>query len=145
VTTDVLEVTVHMAAQPDTIFPFFTDPVRYAQWMGTDVELEAKPGGLYRVRMREGVEVSGAFEEVEPPHRLVFTWGWDGDPAVPPGSTRVEVTLTAESGGTRVTLRHHGLPTAEQVEHHTMGWEMYLGRLNLVLQGADPGSDPNSG
>ena len=74
-TPEVLEVIVHMSAQPDTIFPFFTDPVRYAQWMGTDVELEAKPGGLYRVRMREGVEVSGAFEEVQPPHRLVLPGG----------------------------------------------------------------------
>lgn len=128
----------------ETRFPFFTDPVRYAQWMGSDVELEAKPGGLYRVRMRDGVEALGTFQEVDPPHRLVFTWGWVNEAAVPPGSTRVEVSFAAEDGGTRVTLRHHGLPTNDQRDHHRMGWEMYLGRLSLVLQGDGPGPDPNS-
>ena len=32
--SDILEVTVHIAAQPETVFPYFTDPDRYVQWMG---------------------------------------------------------------------------------------------------------------
>ena len=30
----VVEVSVHIAAQPETVFPYFTDPGRYVQWMG---------------------------------------------------------------------------------------------------------------
>jgi uncharacterized protein YndB with AHSA1/START domain len=30
---------------------------------------------------------SGEYREVDPPHRLVFSWGWENDPEVPPGST----------------------------------------------------------
>ena len=30
----VVEVSVHIAASPETVFPYFTDPSRYVQWMG---------------------------------------------------------------------------------------------------------------
>ena len=140
----VVEVSVHVAAQPETVFPYFTDPGRYVQWMGADATLEPVPGDRYRVRMRDGVEASGEFVEVNPPHRVVFTWGWTQDQAVPHGTTRVVVTLHPENGGTRVVLRHHDLPGQEQRSHHRKGWELYLGRLGQRIRGGDPGPDPNA-
>ena len=140
---EVLEVSVHIAALPETEFPYFTDPARYVLWMGAQAELEPRPGGVYRVTMRDGVQASGEFLEVDPPRRLVFSWGWNHDHAVSPGSTRVEVTLAEEDGGTRVVLRHAGLPDTDQRSHHRGGWEIYLGRLVLSATGQDPGSDPN--
>lgn len=139
-----LEVSIHIDAQPETVFPYFTDPARYVQWMGSEADLEPVPGGTYRVRMRDGVETVGQFLEVDPPRRLVFTWGWTQGPAVPPGSTRVEITLEPEADGTRVVLRHHDLPDDEQRQHHTTGWAMYFARLALLITGADPGPDPNA-
>lgn len=141
---DVLEVSVHIAAEPETVFPYFTDPVRYVQWMGEHATLEPEPGGVYRVSMRDGVEVLGEFVEVDPPRRLVFTWGWTQDQAVAPGTTRVVVTFTAEDGGTRVVLRHHDLPSDAHRSHHGQGWEMYLARLGVRVGGGDPGPDPNA-
>jgi uncharacterized protein YndB with AHSA1/START domain len=140
----VLVVSVHIAAAPETVFPYFTDPVRYVRWMGSEATLDPVPGGTYCVNMRDGVQVAGEFVEVDPPHRLVFTWGWANDTAVPAGSTRVVVTLEAEDGGTRVVLRHHDLPNDEQRSHHRLGWEMYLGRLAISVLGGDPGPDPNA-
>jgi uncharacterized protein YndB with AHSA1/START domain len=141
---EVLEVSLHIAARPETVFPYFTDPDRYVQWMGTSATLDAVPGGVYRVGMRDGVEATGEFVEVDPPHRVVFTWGWTDQFAVAPGSTRVVVTLTAEDGGTRVVLRHHGLPTEELRQHHRTGWEAYLSRLAVRAVGGEPGPDPNA-
>ena len=140
----VVEISVHIAALPETVFGYFTDPGRYVQWMGTDARLEPVPGGCYRVLMRNGVEASGEFVEVDPPRRLVFTWGWTHDPAVPPGATRVIVTLEPENGGTRVVLRHHGLPDDGQRAHHRKGWELYLGRLGQRIRGSDPCPDPST-
>ena len=140
----VVEVSVHIAAEPETVFPYFTDPGRYVQWMGTGAALEAVPGGCYRVLMRDGVEAAGEFIEVDPPRRLVFTWGWTHDAAVSPGTTCVVITLRAEAGGTVVVLRHYGLPGDDQREHHRKGWLLYLGRLDLRVQGGDPGPDPNA-
>jgi uncharacterized protein YndB with AHSA1/START domain len=142
---EVLEVSVHIAARPETVFPYFTDPDRYVLWMGGEARLEPVPGGAYRVRMRDGVEAAGEFVEVDPPRRLVFTWGWTHGPAVPPGTTRVEVTLQAEDGGTRVVLRHHDLPDDAARGQHRTGWEMYLSRLAARVGGGDPGADPNAG
>src|SRR4051794_21421894 len=99
--TEPLEVRVHIEARPETVFAHFTDPVRYVAWMGVEANLESVPGGVYHVRMRDGVEASGEFVEIEAPRRIVFTWGWVGDDVVGPGSTRVEVTLSPDgSGGT---------------------------------------------
>jgi uncharacterized protein YndB with AHSA1/START domain len=139
----VVEVSVHIAAPPETVFPFFTDPDRYVQWMGNRATLEPTPGGAYRVGMRDGVEAVGEFVEVDPPRRLVFTWGWTDNFPVPPGSTRVEVVLSEVAGGTHVLLRHSGLPDEAQAEHHRGGWEAYLGRLAVRAAGGDPGPDPN--
>jgi uncharacterized protein YndB with AHSA1/START domain len=141
---DVLEVTVHIAASPETVFPYFTDPNRYVLWMGERAVLEPVPGGPYRVRMRNGIEAAGEFVEIDPPKRIVFTWGWTEDQSVPPGSTQVVITLEEEDGGTRVVLRHHGLPTDDQRDHHRAGWQMYLDRLGIRVTGGDPGPDPHA-
>jgi uncharacterized protein YndB with AHSA1/START domain len=141
---EILEVSLHIAARPETVFPYFTDPERYVQWMGTSAMLEAVPGGVYRVGMRDGVEAVGEFVEVVPPHRVVFTWGWTDQFAVAPGSTRVVVTLAEEDGGTRVVLRHYDLPTEELRAHHRGGWDTYLARLVVRAAGGDPGADPNA-
>jgi len=140
----VLEVSVHIAAQPETVFPYFTDPARFVQWMGSRATLEPVPGGAYRVSMRDGVEAAGEFVEVDPPRRLVFTWGWTRDHAVAAGTTRVVVTFEAEEGGTRLVLRHYDLPDEEQRVHHRKGWELYLHRLGVRILGGDPGPDPNA-
>jgi len=58
---DILEVSVHIAAPPETVFPYFTDPARYVQWMGGDAMLDPVPGGEYRVGMRGGVRAAGVF------------------------------------------------------------------------------------
>jgi uncharacterized protein YndB with AHSA1/START domain len=79
---NVLEVSVHIAADPQTVFAYFTDPARYIRWMGTDAKIAPEPGGVYRVFMRAGVETAGHFVEVDPPRRLVFTWR--AEPSIPP-------------------------------------------------------------
>jgi uncharacterized protein YndB with AHSA1/START domain len=93
--------------------------------------------------MRDGVEAAGEFVEIDPPHRVVFTWGWTKGHAVAPGTTRVVVTLEAEEGGTRVVLRHYDLPDDELRALHRKGWEMYLDRLHVRVLGGEPGPDPN--
>ena len=132
-----------VGAPPDIVFSYFTDPIRYAEWMGSSATLEPSPGGVYRVSMRDGVEVVGEFLEVDPPRRVVFTWGWSRDPVVAPGNTRVVVTLAQKARGLAYCSRHDDLPDDTQRAHHRGGWEMYLNRLGLRAAGTDPGHDPN--
>lgn len=136
-----IEIERTIQARPETVFAYFTDPVRYTAWMGVEAELDATPGGIYRVKVPQGLLAVGEFVEVEPPRRIVFTWGWEGDPEVPPGSSTVEVTLTEVEGGTRVRLVHSGLPDPTAVAMHIAGWNRYLARLVTASEGGYPGPD----
>jgi uncharacterized protein YndB with AHSA1/START domain len=132
---------VLVEASPSTIFPFLIDPAKHALWMGTNVELDPRPGGNYRVLARGTHQAVGQFVEVTPNEKVVFSFGWDeADRRIPPGSTQVEITLVPEGNKTRVRLTHRGLPEAD-VNDHTNGWGFYLNRLATVATGGDPGSE----
>jgi hypothetical protein len=61
-------------------------------------------------RLRPMRDQVGEYVEVDPPHRVAFTWGFEGtEPFIEPGATRVEVTLERDGEGTLLTLSHHGL------------------------------------
>jgi uncharacterized protein YndB with AHSA1/START domain len=115
------------------------------KWMGTEAEIDPRPGGVYRVLVGGEHPSIGEFVEVVPDEKVVFTWGWDepGHP-IPAGSTRVEITLIPEGDKTRIRLVHRGLP-ADAVAEHTGGWDHYLGRLVVVGTGGDPGPDGEHG
>jgi uncharacterized protein YndB with AHSA1/START domain len=140
-----IDVETRVRADPATVFAYFTESSAYRRWMGDDVELDPRPGGRYRVGIPGRPVVEGEFLEVEPPTRVVFTWGWAGDPEVPPGSTTVEVTLTPDGDETIVRLVHRGLPSASSRAMHVDGWSHYLARLTIAASGADPGPDPVAG
>lgn len=128
-------------APPETVFSYLTDPVRSMRWMGVDAQLDPQPGGIYRVTVPQGFVALGEFVEIDPPRRVVFTWGWEGDGPVPPGSSRVEITVTPDGDGTLLRLTHTGLPDDEAAQLHTQGWDRYLDRLAVAGAGGDPGPD----
>ena len=144
--TVAIEREVLIEASPETVWEFLVDPEKMVRWMGQFAELEPHPGGLYRVGVIPGHVARGEFVELDPPHRLVFTWGWeegeDGPGAVPPGASTVEIELTADGNGTRLHFTHRDLPGAERAESHAHGWDHYLSRLVTAATGGDPGVDP---
>ncbi|HYP48114.1 MAG TPA: SRPBCC domain-containing protein [Thermoleophilaceae bacterium] len=137
----VVEREVHVAASPQTVFEFFTDPDKMTRWMGSVVELEPEPGGDLRIDLNGRWVASGEFVEVTPPSRVVFTWGWEEGMAVAPGSSTVEITLQPDGAGTLVRLTHRDLPSDEECASHDHGWAGYLDRLAIATAGGDPGPD----
>src|SRR5215468_4012917 len=100
------------------------------------------PGATFRMDVTGRGDVAiGSYLEVAPPHRVVFTWAWEGDttPGSQPGA--VEVTLTPDGDGTLVRLIHRGVAPANQ-QHSAAGWAHYLDRLARAVTGQDPGPDP---
>lgn len=138
-----IEREIRIAARPETIFAFFTDPIKMIKWKGMMATLDAKPGGIYRVDINGRDVVRGEFVEVVPHNRIVFTWGWEGAGSpLPPGASTVEITLTPDGDDTVVRLRHYDLPDETQKQFHTAGWDHYLPRLTLAITDHDPGPDP---
>jgi uncharacterized protein YndB with AHSA1/START domain len=142
--SEAIELEVRVAAKPETIFPFLIDGAKMAQWFGASAQVEPRPGGVFSVAINNSATARGEVVEVETNKRIVFTFGWEGEGnPVPPGSSRVEISLTPDGDGTIVRLRHTGLPEIT-VKDHRGGWELYLGRLTAVAEGRDPGIDPNA-
>ncbi|MGH2477405.1 MAG: SRPBCC family protein [Candidatus Limnocylindrales bacterium] len=120
--------TVRISARPETVWHYWTDPRRICDWWGAAAELDPRPGGVCRVEMSGGPVMVGEYLELVPYERLVFSFGWeqtDGAPAIAPGESRVEITLTEDSGDTIMTLRHTGIPDA-LAELHASGWSRVL-------------------
>jgi uncharacterized protein YndB with AHSA1/START domain len=128
-------------ATPATIFPYLVDPDLHLRWLGTEVELDPRPTGVYRVLVGGQHPALGEFVEVVPNEKVVFTFGWDapGHP-IPAGSTEVEITLIPDGAKTVVRLVHRGLP-ADAVTNHAGGWDLYLERLAIAATGGDAGPD----
>ena len=141
--TDVLAHEVRIEARPEIVFEFLTDPDKMTQWKGDSAQLDARPGGVYRVQIGQAVVV-GEFVELDPPRRVVFTWGWEGNDAVPPGSTTVEVTLTPDGEATILRLVHRDLPEEQRAEHEG-GWKHFLPRLAIAAARDNRGSGPGAG
>jgi uncharacterized protein YndB with AHSA1/START domain len=140
--TTVYERTLSIAASPETVWEFFVDPDKLMRWKGMNADLDPQTGGIYRCEVIPGHTARGEYVELDPPHRLVFTWGWDNNDGVPPGSSTIEVELTPAGDGTSLRFVHKDLPNAEAVESHAHGWDHYLPRLELAAAGGDPGADP---
>jgi len=142
----VIEMERRIAAPPETVFRFFTDPEKYRMWHGVDAELDPRPGGVFRVIMtnRSQQTARGVYQEIDPPKRIVFTWGFEGIDALPPGTSTVEVVFEADGEGTILRLRHSGLPTDDLCQFHTWGWGFTLDRLSVAAPGGDPGPYPHA-
>src|SRR3954469_24037444 len=94
--TSVVEHELRVAARPETVFAYFTDPARMVQWMGAEATLDPRPGGVCRIvfqpsqaaaELLAAVEqgtgpgpsdprvMMGRFVEVDPYNRIALTWG----------------------------------------------------------------------
>jgi uncharacterized protein YndB with AHSA1/START domain len=127
----VVEQTMRIRARPETVWRYWTDPARMSEWWGATAQLDPRPGGRCVVVLEGGGVMRGEYVELVPYERIVFTFGWDptGDaPGVAPGSTRVEITLSADGHDTILMLRHTGLP-ATAADEHRGGWAHFLPAL----------------
>ncbi len=134
------ETTMDLNAPVQEVFRHLTDPAAMIRWMGQHATLEPVPGGAFEIDIN-GVPVRGRYLEVDPPRRVVVSWGVAGSTGLPPGATRVEFTLTPTDVGTRLRLVHRDLPP-DQAAMHGTGWGHFLGRLAQAVADADPGPDP---
>lgn len=137
-----LQMSRHIRAPRERVCDAFLSASELRLWMCprgmTVAEASADPrvGGRWGIAMqaRDGSRfvVGGEYREVARPERLVFTWQWEGGP-MPGLQTLVEVTFTAQEGGTLVRMRHSGFPAAAAREGHAQGWNATLNKLTEQL------------
>ena len=120
---------IDIAAPIDLVFDLLTQAEGLLEWIAVEAQSECRIGGQLRWCHENGAVMCGRYVEIDPPHRIVFTYGWEsGGPDVPPESTRVTIELEETDGVTNLHLVHTQLPAAV-TEEHRLGWVWFLGIL----------------
>ena len=133
---------IRIEAPPDAVFPFLTDPQKIVEWKGVDATVEASPGGVYRVNVTGTNHAVGEYVEVDPPRRVVFTWGWEGDEQLPPGSSTVTIELIPDGDATIVRLTHSGSARGSRRGAARRDGSTSCRASPTVASGGDPGPGP---
>jgi uncharacterized protein YndB with AHSA1/START domain len=127
-------------ATPERLFDAWTRPEELKRWWGPqsvtciDAAVDLMVGGSYRIANRfpsgDVVWITGEFELIDRPHRLVYTWrlGTDIGP-----SERVSVTFEANGPNTEVTVTHERIPGIPVRDIHEQGWHGCLDGLAEYL------------
>ena len=140
-TTAPLTVRHAYSAQPARVFEGWVAPSLASRWLfatpdGRIVrcDIDPRPGGALVItdrRAGDDVEHRGAFVEVDPPRRLVFTF------SVPMYSsvvTTVTIDLASAGTGCELTLVHEGV-VPEWASQTEQGWRGLLDALARVVGG----------
>lgn len=125
--------TIDIEAPPEAVFPFLMTEAGMTAWMGQWACLDSVPGGSFAVDIA-GYPARGSFLEVDPPRRVMVSWGFVGNESLPPGASTVSFELTATETGTRLEVVHTDLPDVD-VAGHAEGWAHFLPRLSRAAAG----------
>ncbi len=142
-TTTSLRVTRVIKATRDRVFQAWTLPNQLGQWSAPEgitvqeAHVNLEVGGHYHIQMRheDGAEYNarGVYKEIDPPSRLVYTWGWDEEEH-DVGETLVTVEFNDIGGGaTEIVLMHERFPNTEAKIGHEHGWTSCLNRLEAMF------------
>lgn len=136
---DVVQVRRVLKATPQDVFEAWTDPRLLQQWLcpdpGVVAEATCDPviGGRYRLVMvfdHGAYEVTGEYLEVNPPHRLVFTWLTNRTAGQ---TTQVTVTIRPDGDLTELTITHERLPSDSYRNAARSAWANVVDRLDRIL------------
>ncbi|OUZ07621.1 polyketide cyclase [Aeromicrobium sp. PE09-221] len=127
-------------APVERVWEAWTDPDQLARWhhpVGVStpretVRVDLREGGTYSYTMvadetGETYPTGGTYLTVEPPHRLVFTWGAPGDARE--DQPVVSLSLSATGDGTELTLNVTGIAGNPGDDGVYDGWNEALDSL----------------
>jgi len=137
--TYVVECSVLICARRQTVFRYFTDSKRFADWWGAGSRIEPRPGGEVRIVYPGGVIAVGQVLELAPEERVVFTYGYEDQQSIrpiPAGGSRVTIRLEETPAGTLVSLSHE-VETAAARDAHVSGWRYQLALFANVAAGEE--------
>lgn len=131
-----------LPAPPPVVYAEWLDADAMREWMcprparATAIELDPRVGGRLRIEIDDTglpVTVTGRYLELDPPHRIQFTWNctaWD-----PPAPDSIVTVLLEAQGAdqTLMTISHaHLRPDLD--ERHQHGWGHIAGQLEAALR-----------
>lgn len=156
-----LTVTRTITAPPQRVFDAWMDPAQRMRWWGAApdytcnlCEIDVRVGGRFRCNMietdtgKEHLQL-GEFLELDPPHRVVFSWYWS-EPLDEKQRTEIALDLVAVENGlaTQLTLTQTGFAgpnAAANRDSHGEGWNACFRSLEQYLADALAGAASDGG
>lgn len=117
-------------------------------WVGDDLhfDAEAREGEAVVIDTVKYGQFPVVVDRLEPPRYAAYRWAsaYPGDDPADGNSTLVEFTLVEQHDGVLVQVKESGFASlngaldfrADQRENNVAGWELQLGRLRDVAEGA---------
>ncbi len=129
------------AVAPEKVWRAWTDPQALVQWFGGGdpakvlaVDMHLHVGGQFRILFvapnGEEAEASGVYQEVEPYHRLVFSWAWRG---TPDRVSRITLAIERKPEGSELVFTHDRFFDEAASQRHQQGWEFMFKHLDAWL------------
>jgi uncharacterized protein YndB with AHSA1/START domain len=138
-----LEVRRTYAAPRERVFAAWTQADALKQWWGVAdgytvsiAEVDLRVGGRYRLGMvpPDGspvVVLTGEYRVIQPPEKLVFTWGFEGQ--ADPADSLITLHFHGRGDHTDLTLLHEYHGAEEMAANFRRGWEGMFARLAHAL------------
>jgi uncharacterized protein YndB with AHSA1/START domain len=140
---DALVVRRKFRASLDRVFRAWSDPILLQQWLGgrqdtaLATQVDFREGGMYHLDVRtptgDIIHLSGTYQEIDSPHRLVFTWGM-GENYSATDATLVTVEFLEKDGQTEIMLKHERFRDMPTREFHAGGWDLCFARLDTLFE-----------
>ena len=128
---DIIDQVESFSASPEVIYRAWLDSAGHSAFTNSNAKVDARVGGAFTAY--DGY-ISGVTTELVENERIVQRWRATDFPGGYPDS-KVELTLTPQSGGTRLSLRHSSVPTINAKSYES-GWhEHYWQPLRAYLAG----------
>jgi uncharacterized protein YndB with AHSA1/START domain len=129
-------------ATAERLFAAWTISDQLKLWWGPqgvkciDAEVDLRHGGRYRIanQLPDGkiLWITGEFEVIEPPRKLVYTWRIEPETE---SSERVTVQFEPRGEYTEVIVTHERISSEELREMHQQGWQGCLDGLAKLVEG----------
>lgn len=137
-----LRITRRYPVAAEKVWRAWTEPQAIARWFGpgetnsvTLAELDVRTGGRWRIAFTtqdgEKHEVGGAYQEVVPLRRLVFSWAWH---STPERVSLVTVELRPAGEGTELAFLHERFFDQAARDNHERGWTGTFAKLDALME-----------
>jgi uncharacterized protein YndB with AHSA1/START domain len=125
------------------VFKAWTQPEHLARWWGPrgftliSFKADARVGGSFRFGMRSPENTDhwahGAYREVVPPERLVYTFAWEHPDGKPKHETIITLTFAEQGAQTKLTLKQTLFESVTSRDMHQSGWSSTFDMLGEYL------------